>query len=95
MNAHPVALVAPPVFAVVREPLLRRVPYAWAILPGIGVQTAEVWATTLDGERTLVERVTVQGGEILRGTWLTNDPGPVTFELFLGDVPYGDPVLVP
>lgn len=95
VNAHPVALAPPPVFAVVREPLLRRVPYAWAILPGIGVQTAEVWATTLDGERTLVERVTVQGGEILRGTWLTNDPGPVTFELFLGDVPYGDPVLVP
>jgi len=95
VNAHPVTLAPPAVFAVVRAPLPRRVPYAWAILPGIRLQTAEVWATTLDGRRTLVDRVSVQGGEILRGTWLTTDPGPVTFELLLGDVPYGEPILVP
>jgi hypothetical protein len=71
------------------------VDYAWTILPGIGRTTAEVWATSLDGARTLVARPTVTGGEILRGTWRTADPGPITFELLLGGVPYGDPLLVP
>lgn len=95
VNAHPVALTAPNVFAIVRAPMLRRVPYAWAIQPGIRASSGEVWATTLDGQRTLVGRVTVRGGEILRGTWLTLDPGPVTFELLVGGVPYGEPLLVP
>lgn len=95
VNAHPVPLTTEGVRAVVREPEPRRVAYAWTILPGIATQPAEVWATDIDGQRTLVERVTVRGGEILRGSWLTDSPGPVRFELFLAGVPYGEPLLVP
>ena len=46
-------------------------------------------------ERTLVATRSVQGGEIRRGTYLATEPGPRTFELLLGGVPYGDPLLVP
>jgi beta-lactam-binding protein with PASTA domain len=95
LNLHPVALTDPGATAIVRQPQARMVDYAWTILPGIGRTTAEVWATSLDGARTLVARPTVTGGEILRGTWRTADPGPITFELLLGGVPYGDPLLVP
>ncbi len=95
VNAHPVALSTEGVRAVVREPEPRRVAYAWTILPGISTQTAEVWATDIDGERTLVDRLTVAGGQILRGSWSTDSPGPVRFELFLAGVPYGEPLLVP
>ena len=95
LNLHPVALTDPGVSAVIRQPRARMVEYAWTILPGIGRTTAEVWATSLDGSRTLVARPTVNGGEILRGVWRTVDPGPITFELLLGGVPYGDPLLVP
>ena len=95
VNVHPVALRDPGVRAVVREPEPRAFAYAWTILPGIGRTTAQVYATTLDGERTLVDTRSVQGGEILRGEHVTTDPGPLTFELFLGGVPYGDLLLVP
>lgn len=95
LNLHPVALTDPGASAIVRQPQARMVEYAWTILPGIGRTTAEVWATSLDGSRTLVARPTVTGGEILRGAWRTLDPGPITFELLLGGVPYGDPLLVP
>ncbi len=95
VNVHPVALRDPGVRAVVREPEPRAFAYAWTILPGIGRTTAQVYATTLDGERTLVDTRSVQGGEILRGEHVTADPGPLTFELFLGGVPYGDLLLVP
>jgi len=95
LNVHPVALGDPGVIAIVRQPQARMVEYAWTILPGIGRTVAEVWATRLDGSRTLVARPTVTGGEILRGAWRTIDPGPITFELLLGGVPYGDPLLVP
>jgi beta-lactam-binding protein with PASTA domain len=95
LNVHPVTLTDPGAIAIVRQPQARMVEYAWTILPGIGRTTAEVWATSLDGTRTLVARPTVTGGEILRGAWRTIDPGPITFELLLGGVPYGDPLLVP
>lgn len=95
VNVHPVPLVNPGIRAVLRSPEPRDFEYAWTILPGIGRTQARVWVRTLDGERTLVATHSVQGGEILRGTYRTSDPGPLTFELFLGDVPYGDPLLVP
>jgi len=95
VNVHPVALTDPGVRAAVREPEPRGFEYAWTILPGIGRTTAQVFVRTLEGERTLVATRSVQGGEILRGTYLSTEPGPLTFELLLGGVPYGDPLLVP
>ncbi|HET8985219.1 MAG TPA: PASTA domain-containing protein [Trueperaceae bacterium] len=95
LNVHPIVLTDPGIIAIVRQPQARMVEYAWTILPGIGRTTAEVWATRLDGSRTLVASPTVTGGDILRGAWRTTDPGPITFELLLGGVPYGDPLLVP
>ena len=95
VNVHPVALRDPGVRVIVREPQARLVEYAWAIQPGIGQRVGEVWATSLDGTRTLVARPTVVGGEILRGSWRTQDPGPIRFELLLGGIPYGGPLLVP
>ena len=95
VNHHPVPLRDPGFYAVVREPAPREVAYAWSILPGIARTRAQVWAHSLDGARTLVARPIVEGGEVLRGVWRTTDPGPITFELLLGDIPYGDPLLVP
>ena len=95
VNVHPVTLLNPGVRAILRSPEPRDFEYAWTILPGIGRTQAQVWVRTLDGERTLVATHSVEGGEILRGSYRTSDPGPLTFELFLGDVPYGDPLLVP
>lgn len=95
VNAHPVRLTAPGAYAVVRTPTLRDVPYAWTIQPGIRTQEGEVWASDLSGKRTLVSRVTVRGGEVLRGTYRTVTAEPVTFELLIGGVPYGEPLLVP
>ena len=54
-----------------------------------------VYAKPLDGQRTLVNRSTVQGGEVLKGTWLTTYPGPITFTLQLNGQPYGSPLFVP
>ncbi len=95
LNVHPVPLINPGVRALLRSPEPRDFEYAWTILPGIGRTQAHVWVRTLDGDRTLVATHSVEGGEILRGTYRTSDPGPLTFELYLGDVPYGDPLLVP
>lgn len=92
VNTHPVAIPTDGIRAVVQPPRLREVGYAWAILLGIPPRTAEVWATDVEGRRTLVERVQVEGGQILEGTWLTVTPGPITFELYLAGVPYGDPI---
>lgn len=95
VNAHPVQLNTDGVRVIVREPQLRSVAYAWTIFPGIRTQTAEVWATDIEGVRVLVERVEVTGGEIFRGSWLTNAPGPIRLELYLAGAPYGQPLLVP
>lgn len=95
VNAHPVRLTTDGVRGVVRQPEPRSVSYAWSIQPGISTQSAEVWATDMEGVRALAERVTVTGGQILRGSWRTESPGPVTFELFIAGVPYGEPLLVP
>jgi len=95
VNSHPVPLSTAGVRAEVRRPTIRRVNYAWTIQPGISSQRGEVWASDLEGNRTLVANVTVRGGEILRGSWTTVTAGPVTFELLIGGVPYGERLLVP
>ncbi len=95
VNVHPVTLTPPGAVATVKQPELRHVPYAWTIQPGISQQVATVYAQPLDGPRTLVNRTTVQGGQTLRGTWLTTYPGPVTFTLELNGQPYGSPEFVP
>lgn len=95
LNVHPIRLTPPDVRAELRELEPREFAYAWTILPGIGATDAQVWATTLDGARTLVATWRVSGGEVLRGSWTTADRGPVTFELMLGGSPYGERLLVP
>jgi len=95
LNVHPVTLTPPGAVATIKQPELRRVPYAWFIQSGIPQQVATVYAQPLDGERTLVNRSTVRGGDTLRGTWLTTYPGPVTFTLELNGQPYGTPEFVP
>ncbi|MFA5550353.1 MAG: PASTA domain-containing protein [Trueperaceae bacterium] len=95
VNAHPVSLSLDGVRVVVREPQLREVAYAWTIFPGIRTQEAEVWATDIEGVRVQVAVEQVTGGEIFRGSWLTNAPGPVRLELYLAGAPYGQPLLVP
>lgn len=95
LNVHPVRLDAPAVRAEIAEPEPRAFEYAWTILPGIGTTDAQVWATTLDGTRTLVATWRVSGGEVLRGSWTTVNTGPVAFELLLGGSPYGETLLVP
>ncbi|MEJ2288525.1 MAG: PASTA domain-containing protein [Deinococcales bacterium] len=95
VNVHPVTLTDPGAVATVKQPTLRHVPYAWTIQPGIPQQVATVYAKPLNGQRTLVDRTTVQGGQLLQGTWLTTYPGPVTFTLELNGQPYGSPLFVP
>lgn len=95
INVHPVQLAPPGAVATVKQPQLRRVPFAWSIQPGISQQIATVYAQPLNGKRRLVDRTTVTGGDVLRGTWLTDYPGPVTFYLELGGQPYGSPLFVP
>jgi hypothetical protein len=80
----------PEVRARVREAAPREVPYAWFIEPGIPDQLAEVFATTLEGETTLVESQQVQGGDLLEGRWQTLYPGPVTFTITLNGAPYAE-----
>jgi len=95
VNVHPVPLGDPGARATVKQPVLRHVPYAWTIQPGISQQVAMVYARPLNGQRTLVDRTTVRGGELLQGTWLTTYPGPITFTLELNGQPYGAPLFVP
>lgn len=95
MNVHPLDIPVPDVRARVREPELRAVPFGWSIEPGIPEVTATVYATTLEGERTLVHRERAGGGETIEGAWLTNYPGVVTFRLELNGQPYSSALRVP
>ncbi|UCH25870.1 MAG: PASTA domain-containing protein [Trueperaceae bacterium] len=90
INVHPLIIPVPEIQAQVREAAPRDVPYAWFIEPGIPDQLAEVFATTLEGETTLVESQQVRGGDLLEGHWLTHYPGPVTFTITLNGAPYAE-----
>ena len=95
VNAQPVAVPIPRVDVTVRRPAPRALSYLWFIEPGIPRVTAEVTATTLEGERFLVARREVRGGGRVAGSWTTNYPGVVRFELTLNGEPYGGPLRVP
>lgn len=90
LNIHPQAIPIPEVSATVRPLEPRRVGYRWFVELGIPEVTAVVMATTLQGERQVVERRSVRGGEVLEGVWITDAPGPVTFALTLNGSPYGE-----
>lgn len=89
VNLHPVPVPRPTVSARVREPEPRELRFQWFIEPGIPRQDARVYATTLEGERSLVHREVVHGGETVSGAWHTAYPGPVRFSLTLNGQPYG------
>ena len=95
VNQRPVTIPRPQVDAHVRRPQLREIAYRWLVEPGIPTQTAEVTATTLTGDRSVVRTVAVRGGEHVEGTWWTTYPGPVRFALTLNGEPYGGELLVP
>jgi len=90
VNARPVRLPVPTPEARILAPRLRWVPYRFLVEPGIPTQTAEVRARPAGGDTTVVARRDVRGGDVIEGVWPTLVPGPVTFELFLNDVPYAE-----
>lgn len=95
VNAQPVPVPIPRVTVTVRRPAPRSLAYLWFIEPGIPQVTAEVTATTLEGERFLVARSEVRGGGRVAGNWVTSYPGVVRFELTLNGEPYGGALRVP
>lgn len=95
VNAQPVPVPRPDATVVVRTPEPREVAYLWFVEPGIPPVVAEVTATTLEGERTLVDRRVVQGGQSVEGAWSTTYPGVVRFDLTLNGEPYGGSLRVP
>ncbi len=95
VNAQPVPVPRPDPTVVVRAPEPREVGYLWFVEPGIPPVVAEVTATTLEGETTLVDRRVVQGGQSVEGAWSTTYPGVVRFDLTLNGEPYGGSVRVP
>jgi beta-lactam-binding protein with PASTA domain len=95
VNAQPVPVPRPDPTVVVRAPEPREVAYLWFVEPGIPPVVAEVTATTLEGEATLVDRRVVQGGQRVEGTWPTTYPGVVRFDLTLNGEPYGGSLRVP
>jgi beta-lactam-binding protein with PASTA domain len=95
VNARPVPVPRPDATVVVRAPDPREVAYLWFVEPGIPPVVAEVRATTLEGETTLVDRRVVQGGQSVEGAWSTTYPGVVRFDLTLNGEPYGGSLRVP
>ncbi len=78
-----------------KEPINERnIPYSWFIEFGIPQQLAQVTAETAEGERIVVEKRYVKGGEELSGSWKTTYKGKLTFHLTLNDVAYSIPLLV-
>ncbi|MDZ7703212.1 MAG: hypothetical protein U5L04_01850 [Trueperaceae bacterium] len=73
---------------------LRRLEYNWQLASNLPRRIAQVTATTPDGERTLIDVRSAEGGEEIRGIWLTTSRGPVTFRLTLNGLPYGDPLVI-
>ncbi len=88
VNTHPLSIPVPQPSVSVLGPEERSFAYDWFIEPGIGEQTARVYAITLDGEEFFVAQKQVSGGESVRGTFDTRFP-MVTFRLTLNHEPYG------
>lgn len=89
VNLHPrrIPVIRPVVTE--RAPERRLLRYNWYVEPGIGSQTAHVFAVTLEGERILVAGSQVRGGDTVQGEWSTSYPGVIHFELLLNNEPYG------
>jgi len=94
INRRPLRVPLPDVQVLVRNKEPRSLAYLWFIEPGILPAIAEVTATTLEGELTLVWRGLAQGGGRVSGTWETDYPGVVRFELTLNGIAYGGPLRV-
>lgn len=90
VNTRPQPIPVPQPIVEVRSPTERSLAYDWFIEPGIGEQTARVYAIDLDGLEQLVSQRQVQGGQRVQGTFDTNYPGVITFRLTLNNEPYGD-----
>lgn len=85
LNRHPLPVPRPTVTATFRPLREHALNYTFFVEPGIRETTARVVALTLSGASyEVVSAQTVSGGEALQGEWRTREPGPVTFQLFLG-----------
>ncbi len=84
VNQRPVPTPRPAVTATWRPPRERELTYTFDVESGIPTLEARIDALTLGGKYEVLAPQTVTGGERLSGTWRTREPGPVTFELFLG-----------
>ncbi len=87
LNQRPVPTPRPAVTATFRPPQARTLTYTFDVERGISTLQARVKALTVSGKEYQVLARTVTGGERLSGTWRTSEPGPVTFQLFLGTDP--------
>lgn len=90
VNLHPKRTPVPRATVQVRTPQPRLLSYNWFIEPGIGNQTAQVFARTLAGDRILVASHRVRGGDRVEGNWPTTHPGVIHFQLRLNNEPYGE-----
>lgn len=85
LNQRPVPVPRPEVAATVRRPRQRELAYTFYVEPAIPEIEARVRAVTVGGKtHDILTSQTVTGGEELSGEWRTREPGPVTFQLFLG-----------
>ncbi len=90
LNEPPRSVPTPDAVAEVRPGEPRRAAYRWDLQEGIPESVAQVTVTTLSGEPELIAAQRVRGGERIEGTWQTSAPGPVTFELTLDGLRYGE-----
>ena len=94
LNEPPRSVPTPDAAAEVRPGEPRRAAYRWDIQEGISESVARVTVTTLSGEPELIAAQRIRGGERIEGTWQTSAPGPVTFELTLDGLRYGERITV-
>lgn len=87
LNQRPAPVPRPAVRASVRLRQQRELTYGFYVEPAIPKLQARLEALTVSGKKYEVLSRTVSGGERLSGTWRTLEPGPVTFQLFLGSGP--------
>lgn len=96
LNIHPFVIPTPEVRVNLRPIRPHAVSYSFFIEPGISRQvTAELIATPLSGEPSPVLERRVQGGDRLTGEWLTSEPGPIRFTLYLNGIYYREQLVSP
>ncbi|MEM6431746.1 MAG: PASTA domain-containing protein, partial [Deinococcota bacterium] len=92
LNAQPERIPVPQVEVGIRPLEPRTLRYRWPIEEGISAQIAEVWASSRDGERILLSRAMVEGGDVVEGEWTTDVIGPITVSLTLNGFSYSEPL---